>query len=367
MIGPINILLILIFLVVVPFFIGMLFESFYDKGTYTIMFSRCLVTGIAVMFAIFQLMAVPMIYKGTPFTSLLYPWVSTVIALCVLSIALNGKSLKGKFIGSYGRIVSTIKSFNTEQKALTVVAILLILFQTWILAFNMHTDTDDARFIAEALEAVENNTMLRLHPITGDVLESPYGEMNKDITSPFPILIGAFSYLTRVHPAVLSHVVFSLLLIPIAYAVAYMIGDCVLNDDKKIPYYMTILSIIVLFSFESIYSWGYTMLTIIWQGRSIAAVVMLPFLWYVLLKIYTNKECSPGIFIILLVTALANSVLSGMGGLMAPLIGGCFALSHWIKNKNIIQSVMIVACVLPSGLYSALYAKLSKILMYIWR
>ena len=249
MIGPINILLILIFLVAVPFFIGMLFESFYDKGTYTIMFSRCLVTGIAVMFAIFQLMAVPLIYKGTPFTSLLYPWVSTVIALCVLSIALNGKSLKGKFIGSYGRIVSTIKSFNTEQKALTVVAILLILFQTWLLAFNMHTDTDDARFIAEALEAVENNTMLRLHPIRGEVLDFPYYEMRKDITAPYPMIIAAFSVITRVHPAIFAHVVLPILYIPIAYSVAYMIATIVFSERKEIPFFMVILECIVCFSF----------------------------------------------------------------------------------------------------------------------
>lgn len=358
MIGPVNIFLVIIFAVLVPFILGLLFEyPVFKKGsenTNKIMISRCFIMGFASMLAIFQIIAVPMIYRGTSFKALLYVYISIIAAMVIASVCVNLKTFKAKVLASYSSIKDDIISLDKEHLIIGIVALLFIAFQTCLLTFFMHTDTDDTRFLSEALEAVERNTLLRVHPITGAELSYPVGEMCKDLTSPYPILIAVFSYLTRLNPAVFAHCISPALLIPLAYMTLYLIAAYLFNDKKDIPVFMLIASMVIMFSFESVYSWGYTLLTIIWQGRSIAAVIMLPFLWYVLMRIYTENNTKL-LYIALVIISLANADLSGMGSLMAPILGGVFALSYFIKNRRIIKPVIMVLCVIPSGLYVCLF------------
>lgn len=370
--GIVNIFLIIIMMVIIPFAIGLLFEpcfaiagerksdeSLVQKlgfvgfiSSDSVVFSRCFVTGFAALLAFFQIIAVPMIERGFYFTSLLYAYVAVVCLVTALSIALNFKTIIPRIKKSINGIVDRLIKMDRFYLMIGVAALLVIAYQTSLLLLKMHTDTDDCRFLAEALEAIERNTLLRVHPITGEALDYPIGEMTKEITSPYPLLIAVFSVLTKLHPTVLAHVVIPALLVPMCYSVAYLLGTHIFEDINKRFVYMFILSVIVLFSFESIYTWGYTLLTIIWQGRSISAVIMLPFLWYVYMKIYVTENAdriNSGLYIMALVVALANACLSGMGAIMAPLVGGSFAASDFIRNKRLVPAIIIVLTVIPAG------------------
>ena len=370
--GIVNIFLIIIMMVIIPFAIGLLFEPCFAtagerksdesliqklgfvgfKSSDSIVFSRCFVTGFAALLAFFQIIAVPMIERGFSFTSLLYVYVAVVCLVTALSIALNFKTIIPRIKKSINGIANRLVKMDRFYLMIGVAALLVIAYQTSLLLLKMHTDTDDCRFLAEALEAIERNTLLRVHPITGEALDYPIGEMTKEITSPYPLLIAVFSVLTKLHPTVLAHVGIPALLVPLCYSVAYLFGTHIFEDINKRFVYMFILSVIVLFSFESIYTWGYTLLTIIWQGRSISAVIMLPFLWYVYMKIYVTDKAdriNTGLYIMALVVALANACLSGMGAIMAPLVGGSFAASDFIRNKRFVPAVIIVLTVIPAG------------------
>lgn len=355
MIGPVNVLLIILFLIVVPFILGLLLECYFEKIDGKMMLSRCFALGVSVMLAAFQLVSVPMIIKAAKFTTLLYAFSILLAALVIFSIFKNAKGIKEKLIKVASNIKANFLEYEKEQKILLLLALILIALQSSLLLVKMHTDTDDCRFLAESLEATERNTLLITHPITGEPLYEPIGEMRKDVSSPYPIFISALAVLTGTQPTVLAHLAFPVLLIPLAYAVLYMIGCYVLTDKKQLPLYMFILSVLILFSFESIYTWGYTMLAIIWQGRSIFSVIILPLVWYILMHIFSEDSLNIGIYIALFTVSMAASDLSGMGLMMTPLTGGAFALTYLIKYKKILRPIGIGICILPCLGYLAYY------------
>lgn len=360
MIGILNVILIILFLVAVPLVLGLLLEGIFVKAGEDFMLSRCFVLGIELMAASFGILGAPFILIGTSFTALLYAWEVLLFALVVVSIAINAKKIKDIFSSKVKSLKDLLANTENDRKYLMLLVLFMIIFQTSLLVLRMHVDTDDSRFIAEAVDAVENNSLLRIHPITGAKLSEPLGEMNKDVFASYPILIGALSVMTKVQPAVLSHSIFPIFLIPLSYAAMFILGDYFFGNTKKRTIFMYVLSIVLLFSFESIYSLGYTLLTIIWQGRSIYTMILLPFSWYLLMKIYTEDN-RKHLYILFLITSIAAMCLSGTGALCQIILAVAFALAIIVKNRNIISAILIGLCVVPCGI-SSVYFKLAKIL-----
>lgn len=354
MINAVNILLILICLIIIPVLLGLfavpMFSDGNRKGT---MLSACYSFGLIFMLGTFQLAAVPLVALKSSFHVLFYSWVAIVILLCILSVILNRKYV--------------IKAFSSKNNykpdSLTVcifVAFLaVVIFETWLLAFHMHTDTDDVRFISEALEAYENDTMLMYHPITGSFLGGAMGEMTKELSSPYPFFIAAVSKFINITPAATAHVIFPLFLIPAFYMTMCLIGRFFFGTrEKEVAVFLFLLSIIILFSFESVYALGYTLLTIIWQGRSVLATIVLPALWLMLMK-NMEEETDIRHVAVTVLTYLACADLSGMGLVSSICLGGVYFLVTLIAKKSVrkasVMLVMMIPTVILFGYYLYVY------------
>lgn len=357
----------LIFLmIVIPFILGFFLDNFFSKSesgeiSEKFMLSRCFVLGFCFELALFQLIAVPFIIKRAAFHDLRNLYLIVLLVITVFSLLASLKNIKRRFLNKFNEIKNM--KFNIP---LWIIVIVMIVFQTQLLFTHMHMDTDDSRFIAEALEACEKDTMLQLNCITGEHLDTFVGELRKEVAAPYPFFIAAVASLTKIHPAILAHMCFPVFLIPLFYMCMYMIGRFFFSDShNKVPLYMLILSVVVLFSFESRFSWGYTLLTIIWQGRSIACVILLPAYFYVLSNIYTENNVSLGIGLSLFVTSLAAANTSGMASMMAATVSGVFAIlilfsNLFIKNNkdNLVLRIkkvfMVLVCSSPVFIYFSL-------------
>lgn len=353
MISFFSIIKIVIWFLLIPFLLGLSAnKTFRNEG---ISIPLCMVFGFAVMLAVFQIYAVPMIAFSTPFHVLKNVWVVTILILVFISVVVNKKTL-------IDRDFLLLRKSNSDNftKIVFLVVVVIIAFQTWLLTFNMHTDTDDVRFISEALEAFECDTMLKLHPITGAVLDYVHGELTKELASPYPFFIATIAKIIDVHPAVTAHVLFPVVLIPLCYGVMFILGDYFFEDKKKIAIYMLILSVIMLFSFESIYALGYTLLTIIWQGRSIAATIIFPVLWYIFMKILTENamDHKKNIWLIVVLTACAD--LSGMGIIMSLSLCIAFLGAMLIEKKGIKKMACVAFTMIPNVIYFLYYAISSR-------
>lgn len=330
MIGFVNILLIFVWGLIVPFLLGMLTDRLL-AGSEGKLCARNLAFGFMLMAAVFELLAVPMIFLHTSFHVLKYSWILAVLGLSLLSVLVNRRTL-------FQKLQAPVDVKQPDKMTLFIWAavILLILLQVYLLAGHTHRDTDDARFVAEALEAVEKDTMLSYHPITGELLSRPAGEMSKDIMSPYPIFLGLVSALFQLPPAVAAHLILPILLIPFCYVVYYVIADFFFGGNKKYSgLFLVFLSVIHLFSFESIYASGYTLLTIIWQGRSVAAMILLPLLWYLLLRMTGEHVIKPKEYLLLAVSMLSCAMLSGMGIMLSLLLSIAYMCVYVFQKKSL--------------------------------
>ena len=371
MITPVNILLIVIWALIVPYLAGRLISMWSKSPATGLNICMNLSFGFMVMCAVFIIPAIPMILLHAPFHVLKYTWLFLMAVICTSSVVLSVKGMKHR--KGMNDIVS--ENADTKDAAVTVddfftvciwiAAIAVIIFETGLLTVRMHTDTDDARFIVDAMEALSKDTMLEYNPITGIFHGIPVGEQVKDLTAPYPLFIALISSLTGVHPAIMAHTVMPLLYIPLSYLVFYLIGGLLFNDDiKKRGLFLFFLALIHLFSFETIFSAGYTLLTIIWQGRSIVAMIMLPLTWYLLLKAADSEKVKVSDYMLIGISALANAMLSNMGALFAFIICMAYALSMTVQDKKLSRIFFMGLAMLPDILVIILSRLLYSGILY---
>ncbi|MCR5421676.1 MAG: hypothetical protein K6E98_11765 [Lachnospiraceae bacterium] len=349
----ISVLLIIIWAFIVPYLLGMFVLGATGVGKIKTV-GKNIAYGFMFMCVLFILPAIPMILLHVPFHILKYTWVFEAVFFGLAGIVFAIKDYKETALRKADK---TEKSFpeglkksipDKETLIIWTGAILIIAFETALLTLRMHIDTDDARFIVDAMEAISRDTMLEHNPITGFRHGLPVGEQIKDVTAPYPIFIALMSQLFRLHPAILAHTVMPFLYIPLSYVVFFLAGNEIFNGNiRKTGLFMLFLSLIHLFSFETIYSAGYTLLTIIWQGRSVVAMIMLPFLWYLLLVLSNKEERAIKDYLIIMLAALACAMLSNMGSVFAVLLCMAYAFSVTCAKRTIKPFVGMGLSLLP--------------------
>lgn len=305
--------------------------------------------GFMLMCVLFLLLAVPMIFLRLPFHVLMYSWTVLAFLLCFISVLVfvrqNRYSELCKVTGDLCRSLS----FDRFTLIIWIAAVLVIVFEAGLPTVRMHIDTDDARFIAEAMEAVEKDTMLLHHAITGKYIGFVPGEQIKDVTSPYPLFIALLSKLYGIHPAVTAHTVLPFLLIILSYMVYGMIGGFLTGGDvKKTGLFLLFLSLINLFSFETIYASGYTLLTIIWQGRSVCAMITLPLLWYILMRVTSEDYMITRDYLLVILATLGNTMMSNMGSIFAPLMIFTYAIVNMVRRRTFKPFANLCLCGFPS-------------------
>ncbi len=368
MITPVNILLIVIWALIVPYLAGRLISMWSKSPATGLNICMNLSFGFMVMCAVFIIPAIPMILLHAPFHVLKYTWLFLMAVICTSSVVLSVKRMKQ---AKETKDIASDKT-DTEDAAVDIfticiwiAAIAVIVFETGLLTVRMHTDTDDARFIVDAMEALSKDTMLEYNPITGVYHGIPVGEQAKDLTAPYPLFIALISSLTKVHPAIMAHTVMPALYIPLSYLVFSLIGGLIFNEDlKKKGVFLFFLSLIHLFSFETIFSSGYTLLTIIWQGRSVAAMIMLPLTWFLLLGMGDKEMLKSGDFAMAGISALACAMLSNMGSLFAFILCMAYAFSYSLQDKKLKPLLCMGLAMVPDVMVIVLSRVLNSGILY---
>ncbi len=348
MITPVNVLLIIIWGILIPFLAGVSVSRVMDEDK---LFAPCrnMVYGYMIMFALFLIPAVPMIVARAPFHVL-----KALYSVMILAVAASGLYF---LIKERGKISGPGKQGIKDRfvAAVWLGAVVLIIFETALPTFRMHVDTDDSRFIAEAMEAIHQDTMLQHNPITGDFNGGPIGEQKKDVTAPWPIFLAVLSGYFDLPPAIAAHSVLPLLFVPLSYMAFYLAGTVFFKDPLGRGMYMLFLSVIHLFSFETIYATGYTLMTIIWQGRSVMSVIMLPLLWYALTLNIDKEEIRRKDYMFMAAVMLANSMLSSWGSVCSVFFGAAFMCTDCLKSKSLRKSLPWILCMLPSVVLALFY------------
>ena len=255
--------------------------------------------------------------------------------------------------GGPAALVKGARGFFTRENLFLLLAILLILLQVVIVFYYGNVDADDCLFVGMATGEVQTDTVFRIDPYTG----LAYKTLPKRyVYAQYPTLLAMNSVLSAgLHPAVLAHTFYPVVLLPSAYLFLWMLGRKVFGGKKEEQgLFLLFLALMGWFS-------GYTqknalnmMMIRLWQGKAVLAAIFVPVLLYLGLTVMLEKEPDyPWYYLLLAV--MGACLCSSLGAMMAPLVLGCFGVIGLVRHKSIKRLLLWAVCVLPALAVDILY------------
>lgn len=310
------------------------------------------ITGHLVMWALFEIIAVPSILIKINFMILVYIW-SGIITICICGTLIYIYRTKQFKQNSFDFRIQSINKFSL---LLLIILIALILYQCYYYIFYMHLDADDSRFIVNAVEAYNNNSMLRINPMTGEVVNTWIGELSKDVVSPWMLYIALLSKICNISPTIFAHTILPSFLIVIAYESYWLLAKRLFRNENIESSYIfcIIICLLNIFFNASVYTESTFLLTRVWQGKAVVAGVLIPFLFY---NLYSLHQHSSGIgkYIVLILTNISLCLMSGIGIIASIVITCLYGGWYMILKRNWYKFMCIFLTCIPSLVYAFIY------------
>lgn len=334
-----------LFILIFPYLFGRLIITIVKRDYHNLL--SCYMLGLISSWSVFQLLCVPMTLLKLPFHVLAWIYLSIMAGILVCYFVFAAKQERDF-------IKTTIKSIPVERSFFVAAGILgiLILVQTLVpvLTFT-YIQADDASCIVQAIDNIRTDSLYQLNPYTGEVYETLI--MKRVLTS-HSAYISFISWLLNVSPTIIAHTFYPLWLTPLAYVVYYLLGKELFRNGKSAVLFLIILSLINIFGAYSHYSSSFQLLVLIYQGKAMLQVIVLPFVLWLIFQ-FTKESTGKYELVLLLDCVIASCGLTMMGAGMTPLLmcvaGGIQIV--WNKLYKLIPYIMI-SCI-PAMIYALVY------------
>lgn len=327
-----------LWLAAVPASVGLLFT-----GRKQLKISELFLHGYILLFAVMEILVLPMILLKMPFHIL-----TSVYGILAAGFAAGGLLLWKKKNSSKNLLG------NMERPSIYFwMAVLVIVLQVLMCAAMAHMDADDCFYVAAATTDVHTDSIFAVDPYTGceyRVLPRRY------VLSPFPVFLAVASRLSGgMHPAVMAHMVFPVIFLPMAYMVQYCLAEKMFSGERKAKdIYLLLTACICSFSGYSVYNTGNFQMVRIWQGKAVLASVLLPYLLYLCISIFLGEKRKNS-WTALFLTNISCCLLSSMGIILAPLMTGCFLAVSFVMQREWKTAAKGLLCCLPSIVLGVAY------------
>lgn len=258
-------------------------------------YALCL--GFILMWAVFQLVAVPFIVRNGRFFHVAFVFEMLCLIFALAGMFLFFLQLKGglwKELFGGGNVASFVRGFSDKGKrreqalvvflwAVVLAGLLFQVLQAYRLAY---ADGDDAFYIPISVAASQSGDMYMKNPYTGDSTELSmrYG------LAPFPIWVAFIASKCQVNAAVAAHSLIPLVLIPVTYILYLELGKLLcsgplsgggdkwqMKKETMLPLFMIFVMLLQIFGNYSIYPASTFLLTRTRQGKAALGNVILPF------------------------------------------------------------------------------------------
>lgn len=323
-----------------PFLTGCIFSAKSAEG---IFFRKAFLNGYLLLFAVFELLTVPMTYLHLPFHVLV--WAFAVISILLAGIGLIRQ--RTEIWNCMIKLPSVVRPDWTMTLAFAVIFI-----QVAVTVLGWHADADDSFYIGTANTTVATDSMFEVDPYTGELYES---FPSRYVLSPFPIWVAFTSRVIQMHPATTAHTVLPLALIPLAYVVYSLIGEMFfLKDKKKQGVFLLAMGVIMMSSWYSVYTQGTFLLVRIWQGKAVLASVILPAVFYLCSRLLVIKN-SKNDWIVLVCAMIAGFMVSTMGIMLPVLAVAVFGFLFGLLKKNWGGLIRCILVCMPNLIFAVIY------------
>lgn len=370
----IKLLMLGVWMVFVPWGTGYFALGAGKKDAAEAGYAFCL--GYILMWAVFQLTAVPVIIKEGEFRQIEFIFEGISLTLAIAGLLVFFMHLRNGLwerLCSRGREILKTGVIKEKAAALLLWAVFAagLLFQM-LQAYRLaYADGDDAFYIPISLTASQGGSLYKSIPYTGyqTTLNLRYG------LAPFPVWVGFIASKCRVNAAVAAHSLMPLLLIPVTYVLYLEIGKMLCRGmasagDKEamerkgllLPLFMIFVTLLQIFGNYSIYPASTFLLTRTRQGKAALGNVVLPFLILLLYKmaeeVKTRGKARAQNVLWLMAAMTAGCLCSTMSGfLCGMLVMMTVLLAFLLYRKPSVLLQGFLGCV-PGIVYALLYLKL---------
>lgn len=294
--------------------------------------------GMVLMHAIFEIV----VLAGT-FTKMTLKNV-TVFYFAILSAAIMIVGLIGNRTKKRVFSVGKIPSFSKKEMALLLIVLVGILYQILFVCLGLQSDADDAYYVGMAMTSFQTDTISVYHPYLGTPVKLK--TMANYVLSPYPIFWAMWSKVLKIHPAILMRSILPAVNIAWSYVVYRLLSKKIFLTERKRIIFLLIVVLANLFGAYSDRTSAVFLLQRVWQGKGALAAILIPMLWYLLIRLRKEGE-NTYVYVELFVTILAACLTSSMALFLCPVLMGAFGLEYLISERRWSVVGRLILCTLP--------------------
>ena len=334
------------FLQLIIFFIGFNFIKKEEKMNLSSVI-QAYVIGHMSVFAVIEILSVPMILLRLKFDILYWSFMAVITILFVLGLR---KILVGNKV-SFQSLKKYFKTISPLAVIMLLLAIALILIQFSVYFRGMHLDEDDARWLAEANDALEYGDMMTRSFSTGDY-QGAFATA-RDATSPWPMMWAILAKTLHTNAATAVHTIYASFELLIMYMIYYLIArEMFEKKDARFTFLLTV-AVINMFYAGTVLTQSVFSMVRIWQGKATVAAVVIPLLVYLFICI--NKRDKLQDWLALPIVCCGACLMSGMGISLSAFMIAIYGLYHIIAYKHWKRIPLLVLSVVPAVVFSLIY------------
>lgn len=363
-----KLLSLIIWLLIIPFCIGLLPAFLMKKKERTpgVIF----VSGYFVMFALFEIIGIPIVITVVYHS---FALLSNVFAIGALLLAAAGMAVTMKNRKKGHRLQFQPKTdwnaIRLEEKIYFMIFLAMVGFQMYMAFTRASFDGDDAYYGVQGVIAQQMDSLYRINPNTGR--SAPLDV--RHALALIPIWEAFVGRMSGVHSTIIAHSIVPLVFIPLTYLVYFQIGKKLLSNKKELlPMFMIVMSLLQMFGNVSIYTNETFFLTRTWQGKSLAGNFIIPAVFWIFLCLFedtekqekekiqqTNKkQTNAGLWILLACINITAGVSSSLAVLLSAALVAGLALLFALKEQKFSILVKAGLTCLPSAAYVLTYLAL---------
>lgn len=294
--------------------------------------------GMVLMHAIFEIV----VLAGT-FTKMTLKNV-TVFYFAILSVAIMIVGLIGNRTKKRVFSVGKIPSFSKKEMTLLLIVLVGILYQILFVCLGLQSDADDAYYVGMAMTSFQTDTISVYHPYLGTPVKLK--TMANYVLSPYPIFWAMWSKVLKIHPAILMRSILPAINIAWSYVVYRLLAKKIFLTERKRIIFLLIVVLANLFGAYSDRTSAVFLLQRVWQGKGALAAILIPMLWYLLIRLRKEGE-NTYVYVEVFVTILAACLTSSMALFLCPVLMGAFGLEYLISERRWSVVGRLILCTLP--------------------
>ena len=311
--------------------------------------------GFLTELVIFQIIAIALTFLKSSLVLLTMLWLVCCVFLFLFGIWRAVPFWK-KFISEPSRKNKRKKMVSTnkwENYIITVAVITLVVFQVVFVTFHVHEDLDDAWYVGTAVISYHTDTMNRISPYTGEILNSFSPDY---VLSPWPVFCAMLGKISFIHPTIIMHTFIPILFIPLCYMVYFLLGNEIFKHNKnKTLWLLLFLCFFNIYGNWSIRSTSSFLLFRIWQGKAILSNIIIPIIIYLFIKLVNNINDKKIYSIILFITVMAGTMVSSMGVFLCPVMLVALSVVDALLFKRLRNGIVSIICIIPCILQFIIY------------